>query len=177
MFHTRQGKFWVSESQISFSRQADGNGWLNLSLYVCQCHWHTCITLKPTNYTNIWVKKAFFGAEIAQSVWRLFTTVRFGDRIPLCARFSAPVQPGPGAHPASYAIDTLYLAGPSWSVLGRTLPYFYLYLRRVSATVRSHPQESSHTQRHIIGCSLTMPKEGSRSTEWFCNSNIGAISS
>jgi hypothetical protein len=28
-----------------------------------------------------------------------------GDRIPLGARFSAPVQTGPGAHPASYRMD------------------------------------------------------------------------
>ena len=27
---------------------------------------------------------------------------RSGDRIPVEARFSAPVQTGPGAHPASY---------------------------------------------------------------------------
>jgi len=29
-----------------------------------------------------------------------------GDRIPVGARFSAPVQIGPGAHPASYEIST-----------------------------------------------------------------------
>jgi hypothetical protein len=29
-----------------------------------------------------------------------------GDRIPAGARFSAPVQTGPGAHPASYTMGT-----------------------------------------------------------------------
>jgi len=29
-----------------------------------------------------------------------------GDRIPVGARFSAPVQTGPGAHPASYTMVT-----------------------------------------------------------------------
>ena len=29
-----------------------------------------------------------------------------GDRIPVGARFSAPVQTGPGAHPASYTMGT-----------------------------------------------------------------------
>ena len=29
-----------------------------------------------------------------------------GDRIPFAARFSAPVQTGPGAHPASYTTGT-----------------------------------------------------------------------
>ena len=77
---------------------------------------------------------------------------RSGDRIPLWARFSAPVQTGPGAHSASYTVGTgfllrrgvghplphqssaevkerveLYLcstSGPSWPVLGCTLLYF-----------------------------------------------------
>ena len=31
---------------------------------------------------------------------------RSGDRIPVGARFSAPVQTGPGVHPASYAMGT-----------------------------------------------------------------------
>jgi hypothetical protein len=31
---------------------------------------------------------------------------RAGDRIPVGARFSAPVQTGPGAHPASYTMGT-----------------------------------------------------------------------
>ena len=70
---------------------------------------------------------------------------RSGDRIPVGARFSAPVQTGPGAHPASYTMGTgsfpgvkrpgrdvdhpPHLApkskkeqsspsGPSWSVIG-----------------------------------------------------------
>ena len=29
-----------------------------------------------------------------------------GDRIPMVSRFSAPVQTGPGAYPASYAVGT-----------------------------------------------------------------------
>jgi hypothetical protein len=82
----------------------------------------------------------------------------YGDRIPVVARFSAPVQTGPGAHPASYTgpfrgvkrsgrgVDHplpssaevkervgLYLyspTGPSWSVLGFTLLYFTLLTRQ-----------------------------------------------
>ena len=37
---------------------------------------------------------------------------RSGDRIPMGARFSPPVQTGPGAHPASYTMGT----GLSWGV-------------------------------------------------------------
>jgi len=78
-----------------------------------------------------------------------------GDRILVGARFSAPVQTGPGTHPASYTMGTgsfpgvkrpgrgvehplpfiaevkerveLYLyysSGPSWHVLGWTLPLY-----------------------------------------------------
>jgi len=77
---------------------------------------------------------------------------RSGDRIPVEARFPAPVQTGPDAHPASCTMGTgsflgvkrpgrgvdhptssaevkerveLYVyspSGPSWSVLGQALP-------------------------------------------------------
>jgi len=36
---------------------------------------------------------------------------QFGDRIPIRARFSAPVQKGPGNHPASYTMILLLSAG------------------------------------------------------------------
>jgi len=35
---------------------------------------------------------------------------RSGDRIPLGARFSAPFQTSPGAHPASYTMGTASLS-------------------------------------------------------------------
>jgi len=34
-----------------------------------------------------------------------------GDRIPVEARFSVPVQTGPGAHPASYTMGTVSFPG------------------------------------------------------------------
>jgi hypothetical protein len=46
-------------------------------------------------------------AGIAQSEQRLALQVGLsGDRIPARVRFSAPVQPGSGAHPASYTMGT-----------------------------------------------------------------------
>ena len=36
---------------------------------------------------------------------------RSGDRIPMGSRFSAPLQTGPGAHPASYTMDTRSFPG------------------------------------------------------------------
>jgi len=36
----------------------------------------------------------------------LFQAGRTGDRILVGARFSAPIQTGPGVHPASYTRDT-----------------------------------------------------------------------
>jgi hypothetical protein len=36
---------------------------------------------------------------------------RFRNRIPVEARFSAPVQTGPGAHPASCTTDTESVSG------------------------------------------------------------------
>jgi hypothetical protein len=44
---------------------------------------------------------------MAQSVWQLATGWRRSrDRILVGARFSAPVQTGPGAYPASYTMGT-----------------------------------------------------------------------
>ena len=84
---------------------------------------------------------------------------RSGDRIQLGTRFSAPVQTGPGAEPASGKIFPggktsgawrwqptpssaeveervkLYLcspSGPSWPVLGWTLPFTFLFCVFVS---------------------------------------------
>ena len=90
---------------------------------------------------------------------------RSGDRIPVGARLSPPVQTGPGAHPASYTMGIgsfpgvkrpgrgvdhpppssaevegrveLYIcspSGPSWPVLGRSLP---LPLLRISGVINS----------------------------------------
>jgi len=46
------------------------------------------------------------GAGIAQSVYRLATGWKVRVRIPVGARFSAPVQSGPGVRPASYTMGT-----------------------------------------------------------------------
>jgi hypothetical protein len=95
---------------------------------------------------------------------------RSGDRIPVGARFSPPVQTGPGAYPASYPMGTgsfpgvkrqgrgvdhplpssaevkerveLYLYspyGPSWPVLGWTLPLPLLtFFEDFCKRMRSH---------------------------------------
>ena len=51
------------------------------------------------------------------SLWRWYVQLhllrdeRSGDRIPVVARFSAPVQTGPRAHPASHTMGTGYFPG------------------------------------------------------------------
>jgi hypothetical protein len=45
-------------------------------------------------------------SRICQLVYRIATDGSSGDRIPEDARFSAPVQIGPGAHPGSYTTGT-----------------------------------------------------------------------
>jgi len=68
-------------------------------------------TDKYTNVTIIFVTHSFFWAGIAQSVQQLATgwTVRGSN--PGGGRFSAPVQTGPGAHPASYIMGTGFFPG------------------------------------------------------------------
>ena len=85
----------------------------------------------------------------------------FGDRISVGARFSAPVQTGPGAQPASYTMGTGYFRGVKsgrgmkvtphpllvpWSRKGRAIPqvpYGPYGLYRASVPVQ--------------GCTLTLP--------------------
>jgi hypothetical protein len=43
---------------------------------------------------------------LLKSFLRAFLTPWAGDRIPVQARFSAPVQTGPGAHQDSYTVGT-----------------------------------------------------------------------
>jgi hypothetical protein len=53
------------------------------------------------------VSIALARAGTAQSV----RTGRSGDRIPVWASFSAPVQTGPGVHPAAYTMGTGFFPG------------------------------------------------------------------
>jgi len=47
---------------------------------------------------------------------------RSGDRIPVGARFSAPVQNGPGAYPSSYTMGTGSFPGVMWPGRGVNHP-------------------------------------------------------
>ena len=78
---------------------------------------------------------------------------RSGDRSPVEARFSAPVQTGPGAHPASFTMGTGSFPGVKsgqgvtlaphlllvpWSRKGRAIPLLPLWAIRLSACTRVH---------------------------------------
>jgi len=63
-----------------------------------------------SHYFNFAINKLFFFCGPGSSVG-IVTELQpggSGDRIPVDAIFSAPVQTGPGAHPASCTIDTGY---------------------------------------------------------------------
>jgi hypothetical protein len=53
-----------------------------------------------------------------------------GDRIAVGEGFSAPVQTGPGAHPASYTMGTHLLPGGGGGVELTTHPYLALTLKK-----------------------------------------------
>jgi len=57
----------------------------------------------PTNIINFLTAKA----NIKYFKIQLVFQTNSGDRIPVGARFSAPVQTGRGSHPASYTMGTV----------------------------------------------------------------------
>jgi hypothetical protein len=73
--------------------------------------------------------------------------VRSGDRIPLEARFSAPVQTGPGAHPGSYTTGTEVIPG------GKSAGRGVNYPTPSSAEVkeRAYVYSTSVPSWHVIG--------------------------
>jgi hypothetical protein len=73
-----------------------------------------------SNLTNMLIYTWWAG--IAQSVRRLATGLRGGDRIPVGAIFSAPVQAGSRTHPAFYAMGTGSFPGVKWPGRGSDQP-------------------------------------------------------
>ena len=92
---------------------------------------------------------------------------RSGDQIPVGARFSAPVQTSPGAHPASCTMDTGSLPGVK-SGRGMTLtphPLLVLWSKKSRAIpLHPSPPSSLHGQYGLYrdsvpvqGCTLLLP--------------------
>ena len=65
-------------------------------------HYDTVTRVDVRSSTGVWNGLV----EIYSSLWGFWWAGRSGDRTPVGTRFSAPVQTGPGAHPASWKIGT-----------------------------------------------------------------------
>jgi hypothetical protein len=70
------------------------------------CLFHSAV-LKTTRFNYASKKMPGLRSRYGDSV----PVGRSGDRIPVGAIFSAPVQTGPGTHPASYTRDTVNFSG------------------------------------------------------------------
>jgi len=74
---------------------------------------------------------------------------RSGDRIPVWTRFSAPVQNGPGAHPASCTIGTGYFPGVKRP--GRGVDHPPLLAPRLKKTVELYLYSPSGPSWTVLG--------------------------
>jgi len=74
------------------------DGMLNIKLQSLNPRKRTPV---PISY---WYVQILVGRDSWVDIATRYGAGRSGDRIPESARFSAPVQTGPGAHPASYTI-------------------------------------------------------------------------
>jgi hypothetical protein len=78
-----------------------------------------------------------------------------GDQIPLGARFSAPVQNGPGAHPASYTMGTGSFLGVKW--LGRGTDYPPPSCAKVEGRTEVYICSPSGPSWPVLGWPLPLP--------------------
>jgi hypothetical protein len=77
---------------------------------------------------------------------------RSGDRIPAGARLSAPVQNGPGAHPASYSMGTGSF--PAVKRPGRGVDHPPLYSAEVKERVELYLYPTAGPAGPILGLNL-----------------------
>jgi hypothetical protein len=87
----------------------------------------------------------------------LLLTGRSGDRIPVGARFSVPVQTSPTDHPASYTVGTGAFPGVKWSGSGadHTPPSS----DEVKGIVELYPYSSFWPLWPILGWTFLLAKE------------------
>jgi len=113
----------------------------------CLCEFYPgiCLTTEEKARRNLSQSKKNLIQVRKTSVSDWLRAGRCGDRTPVGARFSAPVQTGPGAHPASYKMGTGSFPGVksgrgvtltphpllvTWSRRGRATPLLPLWAVR-----------------------------------------------
>jgi len=117
----------------------------------------TRFTGKRTDFTFlILVFSCFVGHRLepgnlslnSDSLWALLS----GNRIPVGARFSAPVQSGSEAHPASYTMDTVSLSGVKRP--GRGVDHSATSRAEVNVRVELYFYSPSGPLRPVLGRTL-----------------------
>ena len=113
-----------------------------------ECYLFGCLDVKTRNWTHN--KSAYHyastfgvGGELIHGYSSYSDSLRAGwsgDRIPVGARFSVPIQTGPGNHPASYTMGTGFFPGLKWP--GRGV---------------DHPSQSSAEIKERVGLYLYSP--------------------
>ena len=73
---------------------------------------------KKRSYTKLMYSEEIVGRDSVVGIATRYGLERFGDRIPMGATLSVPVQTGPGVHPVSYTSGTGSLVGGGGKAAG-----------------------------------------------------------
>jgi hypothetical protein len=123
--------------------------------------YRSCIGVKTTGTNDMGLNK-LCGLGSSVGIATELQAGRSGDRIPVGARFSSPVQTGPGTHPASCTMCTGSFPGGKERP-GRdadsSLPSSAVGLERVELYLYSHygPYGLYRASVPVQGCTLPLP--------------------
>jgi hypothetical protein len=118
-------------------------------------HFSICLTIGLFVHIHVCLVLYYCGIHHLNWYSDMLWAGRSGDRILVGARFSAPIQTGPGVHPASYTMGTGIFPGVKWP--GRGIYPPPPSSAKVKERVGLYLYSPSGPWWPVLGWTLTLP--------------------